>query len=78
MQESYTLPVCFLLLCYNKCGGEQVRMSGSDLETHLSVTEALNAEFNAELVTEFPFNGLGILEKVTISVIENAFTVCID
>lgn len=39
-------------------------MSGSDLETSLAAEAALNSEFNAEIVTEYPFNANGILEQV--------------
>ncbi|CAN0098935.1 unnamed protein product, partial [Ectocarpus sp. 13 AM-2016] len=42
---------------------EEERITGEELEDFLSATEALNKLYNAEIVTEFPFNALGILEK---------------
>lgn len=42
-------------------------MTGSDLQTSIAETASLNGEFNAEIVTEYPFNGLGILEQVRVN-----------
>lgn len=42
----------------------QVRMTDWDLSSTIIETLTLNAEFNAEIVTEYAFNALGILEKV--------------
>lgn len=57
----------FTSLCFGKSGkrGQEERISGEELEDFLSATEALNRRYNAEIITEFPFNALGILEKVT-------------
>lgn len=46
--------------------GAEVRLSGSELTTHLTKTTALNIKYNSEIVTEFPFNANGILEKVSL------------
>lgn len=46
---------------------QEERISGEELEDFLSATEALNKLYNAEIITEFPFNALGILEKVASS-----------
>lgn len=43
---------------------QQVRLTGSGLEALLDGTALLNGIFNSVIVTEFAFNGLGILEKV--------------
>lgn len=40
------------------------RVSSDDLAALLEGTAALNAEYNSEIITEFPFNGIGILDKV--------------
>ncbi|CAM9922367.1 unnamed protein product, partial [Scytosiphon promiscuus] len=40
------------------------RVSSSDLAALLDGTAALNAEYNSDIITEFPFNGIGILDKV--------------
>ncbi|CAB1107791.1 unnamed protein product [Ectocarpus sp. CCAP 1310/34] len=42
---------------------EEERISGEELRDFLSATKALNELYNAEIITEFPFNALGILEK---------------
>jgi len=49
------------------CWWRQVRTSGDDLRKLLTATQALNTKYNAEIVTEFPFNGFGILEEVPVS-----------
>lgn len=46
-----------------KCSTQE-RISGDDLEDFLARTQKLNSEYNSEIVTEFAFNGMGILEKV--------------
>lgn len=48
------------------CKTRKERMSGQDLFDMLSAAARLNLEYNAELVTEFPFNAYGILGKVSI------------
>lgn len=53
--------LCSVCRIYNPV---QVRMTGSDLQTSIADTASLNGEFNAEIVTEYPFNALGILERV--------------
>lgn len=44
--------------------GTEVRMVGADLTAHLTATAALNAVYSSDIVTEFPFNANGILDKV--------------
>lgn len=44
---------------------KQERISGKDLEAFLARTKALNIKYNSHIVTEFAFNGFGILEQVT-------------
>lgn len=43
----------------------QERLSGAELEAFLAAQISLSSEYNADIVTTFPFNGLGILEKVS-------------
>lgn len=42
----------------------QERITGQDLYDLLAATRDINSAYNAEIVTEFPYNGFGILEKV--------------
>lgn len=43
---------------------KKVRLTGSELISFRKAQQAINSEFNAELVTEFSFNTVGVLEKV--------------
>lgn len=42
------------------------RISSDDLLALLEGTAALNAEYNSSIITEFPFNAVGILDKVRV------------
>lgn len=42
----------------------QARMSDWDLSDAIIGTLTLNAKFNADIVTEYAFNAIGILEEV--------------
>lgn len=39
-------------------------MTGDDLTSCLTATAAMNSEYNSEMVVEFNFNSLGMLEQV--------------
>lgn len=41
------------------------RATAIDMQTFKAAEDSLNAQYGSSIVTEFPFNGLGILEKVT-------------
>lgn len=62
-----TPPVVFC--CYVVCGRLwrgvlQQRVTGLEMEQFKDFEAALNSQHGSSIVTEFPFNGLGILEKV--------------
>lgn len=40
-------------------------MTRDDLYTLLGAEESFNDAYNSDIITEFPFNAYGILEKVT-------------
>lgn len=44
--------------------GPEERLSGSDIAAFASFESSLNSKYGSSIVTEWPFNGLGILEKV--------------
>lgn len=41
-------------------------MSGAELKTFAAAESALNTQYNAQVKTEHAFNGIGILDKVTL------------
>lgn len=56
-----------LSLCFHRnLAGvfEQERVSYSELYELRDATDLLNTEYNSHIVTEFPFNGIGILVQV--------------
>lgn len=40
-------------------------MTSEDLYTLLAAENTFNTVYNSDIITEFPFNAYGILEKVT-------------
>ncbi|CAM9841874.1 unnamed protein product [Choristocarpus tenellus] len=44
--------------------GVEERMSGEDMETFAAFQDSLNAKYGSNVITEFAFNGNGVLEKV--------------
>ena len=44
--------------------GPEERLSGSEIAAFASFESSLNSKYGSSIVTEWPFNGLGILEKV--------------
>lgn len=54
-------PMCVGLFRYVT---KKIRLTGSQLQFFLQAQRSINNKFNAELVTEFSFNTIGILEKV--------------
>lgn len=45
----------------------QERISGQNLKDFLARTKSLNKEYSSDVITEFAYNGFGILEKVTLN-----------
>lgn len=43
----------------------QVRLTASDMSAFASFESSLNSQYGSDIVTEWPFNGLGILEVVS-------------
>eukprot|EP00903_Cladosiphon_okamuranus_P014293 g13275.t1 len=44
--------------------GPEVRVSSSEMADFAAFESSLNARYNSEIVTEWPFNGLGVLDEV--------------
>eukprot|EP00904_Undaria_pinnatifida_P003101 jgi/Undpi1/12792/HiC_scaffold_7.g02459.m1 len=53
--------------------GAEQRATAANMQTFRDAEDSLNAQYGSNIVTEFPFNGLGILEKV-----DSAYVLDID
>lgn len=53
--------VCFAI--FSLC--PKVRVTASDMAAFASFESGLNSQYGSDIVTEWPFNGLGILEVVS-------------
>ncbi|CAM9194686.1 unnamed protein product, partial [Choristocarpus tenellus] len=53
--------------------GEEERMSGDDFATFASFQDSLNSMYGADVITEFAYNGNGVLQEAN-----SAFTLSVD